>query len=374
MSEIQPIVMPKWGLSMEEGTLTAWLVKEGDEIAKGQEIADIESTKIANAFESPKGGLVRRLAAKVGDTLPVGALLAVLAPASTPEAEIDAFVGGFAVAEAADDQQGGGISEVRFAHRGRAVAYKVAGGHHVGIPVVLVHGFGGDSDNWLFNIEALAAGRPVYAIDLPGHGKSEKTIERGDVDELADAVVALMDEVGANRAHLVGHSLGAAAAFEALSRHPERVASIAGLAPAGLSDTVNGEFVDAFVAAEKRKDVRAALQKLFADPELVSAAMIEGVQKFKRLEGAQAALKTIAAAALPEGRQARSYRAVVDKRHAPTLVVWGTKDVILNPEAVHGLPEYVEIVRLDDVGHMPHMEAASRVNEALARHFARAES
>lgn len=373
MSEIQPLVMPKWGLSMEEGTLTAWTVKEGDEIAKGQEIADIESTKIANAFESPKGGHVRRLVAKVGDTLPVGALLAVLAPASVPEAEIDGFVEGFAAVAAVGEEEGGGISEVRFAHRGRAVAYKVAGGHQVGVPVVLVHGFGGDSDNWLFNIEALAAGRPVYALDLPGHGKSEKTIERGDVDELADAVIALMDEVKAQRAHLVGHSLGAAAAFEALSRHPERVASIAGLAPAGLDDKVNHEFIAAFVGAEKRKDVKAALQRLFADPELVSAAMIEGVQKFKRLEGAQTALRTIAAAALPEGRQARNYRAVVDKQHAPTLVVWGAKDAILDPAAAEGLPEYVEIVRLDDVGHMPHMEAASHVNEALARHFARAE-
>lgn len=372
MSEIVAVVMPKWGLSMEEGTLTAWHVKEGDEILKGQEIADIESTKIANAFEAPRAGPVRRLVAKVGDTLPVGALLAVLAPASVPEAEIDGFVEGFAAAERVSEDEGA-ISELRFAHRGRAVAYKLAGGHHVGIPVVLVHGFGGDSDNWLFNIEALAAGRPVYAIDLPGHGKSEKHIERGDVDELADAVVALMDEVGAARAHLVGHSLGAAAAFEALSRHPERVASVAGLAPAGLGDTINREFVSAFLGAEKRKDVKAALQKLFANPELVSSAMIEGVQKFKRLEGAQAALAAIASASLPDGRQARGYRAVVDRRHAPALVVWGAKDAVLDISGSEGLPEYVEIVRLEDVGHMPHMEAAGQVNEALARHFARAE-
>ena len=374
MAEIQPIVMPKWGLSMEEGALTAWLVKPGDEIAKGQEIAEIESTKIANAFESPRPGHVRRLVAKVGDTLPVGALLAVLAPPATTEAEIEAFVSGFAAAESASEDEVGRILEVRFAHRGRAVAYKAAGGHQDGIPVVLVHGFGGDSDNWLFNIEALAATRPVYAIDLPGHGKSEKRIERGDVDELADAVVALMDEVGAARAHLVGHSLGAAAAFEALSRHPERVVSITGLAPAGLGDTINGEFVSAFLGAEKRKDVKATLQKLFADPELVSAAMIEGVQRFKRLEGAQTALAAIASAALPDGRQARSYRALVDKAHAPTLVVWGAKDAILDPAGAEGLPEYVEIIRLEDVGHMPHMEAANLVNETLAQHFARAEA
>jgi pyruvate dehydrogenase E2 component (dihydrolipoamide acetyltransferase) len=373
MSEIQPIVMPKWGLSMDEGTLTAWLVKEGDDIRKGQEIAEIESTKIANAFEAPRDGHVRRLVAQVGDVLPVGALLAVLAPAATPEAEIDAFVGGFVAAAAKDEAEAGGISEQRFLHRGRAISYKTAGGGQEGTPVVLVHGFGGDSDNWLFNIEALAASRPVYAIDLPGHGKSAKEIERGDVEELAEAVLALMDEVGAERAHLVGHSLGAAAALEALARRPERVASLAGLAPAGLGDTVNAEFIREFVEAEKRKDVKAALQRLFADPDLVSAAMIEGVQKFKRLEGAQAALAAIAAASLPEGRQAKSYRALIGEADAPVLVVWGERDAILDPAAAEGLPEAVEIVRLADVGHMPHMEAASAVNEILARHLAGAE-
>ena len=79
MSEILPIVMPKWGLAMEEGTLTAWLVEGGSEIEKGQEIAEIETTKIANVFESPVSGTLRRLVAKQGDVLPVGALLAVLA-------------------------------------------------------------------------------------------------------------------------------------------------------------------------------------------------------------------------------------------------------------------------------------------------------
>jgi pyruvate dehydrogenase E2 component (dihydrolipoamide acetyltransferase) len=44
--------------------------------------------------------------------------------------------------------------------------------------MVLIHGFGGDLNNWLFNHEALAADREVYALDLPGHGESTKDVGR----------------------------------------------------------------------------------------------------------------------------------------------------------------------------------------------------
>ena len=60
MPTIKPITMPKWGLAMEEGVLARWAVEEGAEIAAGQEIMDIETTKIANVFESPVAGVLRQ--------------------------------------------------------------------------------------------------------------------------------------------------------------------------------------------------------------------------------------------------------------------------------------------------------------------------
>ncbi len=71
--------MPKWGLAMEEGILARWAVDEGAEIAAGQEIMDIETTKIANVFESPVAGVLRKKVVKEGETVPVGALLGVVA-------------------------------------------------------------------------------------------------------------------------------------------------------------------------------------------------------------------------------------------------------------------------------------------------------
>lgn len=368
--DIRAITMPKWGLAMEEGTLTAWLAEEGADVEKGQDLAEIESTKIANVFESPASGLLRRRVAEIGQVLPVGALLAVLAPLSVPDAAIEDFVAGFVVETPDDDGADAVIAEAQTSGPSGTIAYKVANAGAGTEPVILVHGFGGDSDNFLFNIEALATDRPVYALDLPGHGKSAKSILRGDLAELAQAILALMDAVGAPRAHLVGHSLGAAACFEVAAIAPDKVASLAGIAPAGLGPTVNDAYVSGFLAAERRKDVKAALQMLFADPSLVSAAMIEGVQRALRLDGAREALTAIAGASLPRGSQTNSYRPLLDSTTIRTLILWGDQDAILPPEHADNLPAHVTVIRLSDAGHMPHMEAASIVNEHLARHVA----
>jgi pyruvate dehydrogenase E2 component (dihydrolipoamide acetyltransferase) len=249
------------------------------------------------------------------------------------------------------------------------LVYKTAGAQSAATPVVLIHGFGGDSDNWLFNIEEIGKDRPVYALDLPGHGKSTKTLASGDLGELADAVLDLLQEVDAAKAHLVGHSLGAAVAFQVLADRPERVASIVGLAPAGLDDRIRPDYVDGLVAAEKRKDVKAALQLLFADPGLVSAQMVEGIQRFKRLEGAASALRAIGERNLPSGRQVANFRDLVGEERVATLIIWGDRDAILDPAAATGLPSSVEVIRIQDIGHMPHMEAARTVNRHLTRHF-----
>lgn len=92
MSEIKTLEIPKWGLSMEEGTIAQWLIKEGDSFNKGDEICEIETTKIVNVLEAPFAGTLRKILAKDGDTLPVGGLIAVCAESEVPDAEIETFI------------------------------------------------------------------------------------------------------------------------------------------------------------------------------------------------------------------------------------------------------------------------------------------
>src|SRR5512132_3279815 len=89
---IKAIVMPKWGLAMQEGMVAKWLVEQGAEIRSGEQILDIETSKIATVYESPFEGPLRRRLVGEGETVPVGALLGVVADPSVSDADLDASI------------------------------------------------------------------------------------------------------------------------------------------------------------------------------------------------------------------------------------------------------------------------------------------
>ena len=92
MSEIKTLEIPKWGLSMEEGTIVKWLIEAGDSFSKGQDICEIETTKIVNVLEAPFSGTLRKILAKEGESLAVGSLIAVCADRQISDQEIEAYI------------------------------------------------------------------------------------------------------------------------------------------------------------------------------------------------------------------------------------------------------------------------------------------
>ena len=73
------VILPKWGLTMEDGTLVAWYVDEGDHVVEGEVIAEVETEKVENELEAPCAGIIARILVDEDETVDVGTVLAVIA-------------------------------------------------------------------------------------------------------------------------------------------------------------------------------------------------------------------------------------------------------------------------------------------------------
>ncbi len=365
---ITALTMPKFGLAMTEGKLASWTVSVGQSVQQGDELADIETTKITSSYESPAAGVLRKQVAEAGETLPVGALIGVLADAETPDVDIEAFIKNFHAenpqdAAATEDASAGEPKQVTVGEHTLNVRDV---GTQEGTPIVLVHGFGGDISNWLLTQDALAAERRVIAFDLPGHGASSKNVGTGTLAFLAGVVSELLQTLKIEKAHVVGHSLGGGIALTLLRDHPDQVASLNLLAPAGLGKDVNADFISAFVDSESSRDMKAVLQMLVYNKALVGRKMVDAVLRARRLDGARDALHVIAKACFPNGHQADDLHSVLAGAETPTQIFWGKEDEILSVSNAAGLPDVIPVTVYEETGHLPQLEHATDVNKAIA--------
>lgn len=366
MAGITPIVMPKWGLSMKEGTVTAWLVEEGTQITVGMPILEVETDKIANAVEAPDAGLLRRRVANEGDLLPVKALLGVLAGDDVSDADIDAYVASYVMPVSNDDEENTGPAYQYTEVDGIRIRYARKGATE-GIPVLFIHGYGGDLDNWLFNIDAVGEKLPVVALDLPGHGQSAIKLPGTSIAALARFVAKFMDTLGIDQAHLVGHSMGGAIASQVSLDAPARVASLSLIGSAGFGPDINSGYTDGFAKAPSRRELKPVLELLFADPTLVSRQLVDDVLKYKRLDGVGELLSELGGALFGEGKQTEQPGLNLGKS-TPLLVIWGRDDQIIPVAHASNTPAGASVEIFDATGHMAQMERANDINRLIIRH------
>ena len=369
---IVPVTMPKWGLSMQLGKITAWVVAEGDDVKVGDDLADIETEKITGTLEAPDAGTVRRIIARVGEDVPVSGTIALIAPPEVTEDELDAAVlAARAMIDAGVPEDAAGEAVLQTADvGGRKISY--AGAGQDGDVVLLVHGYGGDRNSWLFLQEPLAARYRVYALDLPGHGTSAKDVGEGSLSVLADAVTGVLDALGAERAHLVGHSMGGAVALAAAARDPARIASLTLIAPSGFGSEINAGYLRGFADAQTRRELKPVIGQLFDDEGLVTRQLVDDLLAYKRLDGVDEALHALTDTLLDgEAQRGDSTASLAAIGGVVAItVVWGRADRIIpaaQAESVAGAVRHL----IDGAGHMPQMERPAEVQAAIEETIAR---
>lgn len=248
-----------------------------------------------------------------------------------------------------------------------------------GVPLVLIHGFTADGTSWLPLEKALArasaAKRPIIRIDLPGHGRSpKKRITR--FADLSRLVVEAFDEAtrAHDKVHLLGHSLGGAAALAIADIRAPRLASLSLIAPAGLGPEIGADTLQGILRATKPESLVPWLRRLTATPEAISDDYAKAAMATRRDPALRAAQSAMAEALFGDGVQCFDLRAALSRLEVPTALLWGKQDEIIPARQALAAGGECAIHLLAEAGHIPQYEAADQVARILTRHLAGAEA
>lgn len=255
------------------------------------------------------------------------------------------------------------------------IRYVVRG---TGSPVLLLHGFGEFLETWAFNIGPLSKHYQIYAMDLPGHGLSEKPAIDYSLRFTAKSVTDFMQTVRIEHASLIGHSLGGLISLSIAINSPDKVDKLILVDSGGLTNKVSLQYrlcalpfvCEILVKPTIKASLRQGIKRAFYNPKHITEGMIALDYKYMKMPGAkQAMLSIIRHSTSLNGP--RPEVIMLDKLRrvgAPTLLIHGAQDKIIPLKYAQNACRLIPDARLKVIercGHIPNIEKASEFNEAV---------
>ncbi len=268
------------------------------------------------------------------------------------------------------DRRAGAFAQGYLTAGGYRTRYLHAG-QHGQPPLILLHGTGGHAECYSRNLLAHGEHFDTYAIDMIGHGYSDKPSFPYEIDVYVEHVRAVIDTLGFNQIRLSGESLGGWVAARFALKYPERVTQIVLNTTGGA--TMNLEVMQriktltmAAVATPTWDAVKARLEWLMADPATVTDDLIACRQAIYQAPGMLEAMPHILCLQEPEIRVRNNltddeWRAI----KAPTLVLWTDKDptaAVEVGERITSLIPNAEFALMTGCGHWPQFEDPETFN------------
>ena len=246
-----------------------------------------------------------------------------------------------------------------------------------GPPLILIHGLGGSLRWWRPNIGAMAAIRTVYAVDLPGHGLSDKPPISYGLPLARSFLLNFMATTGLASADLMGHSAGGLIALDFALSYPDRVGKLVLVDSAGLGRSVAAflklmtlPVVGELLARPRRIFLRGLLRRLFYDRSLATPELLEELRQERSAPGfRQALLSALRSGVDIGGMKTRfSMAAKAPQLKAPTLILWGEEDRILPVSHARAAAQLLRGSRLHifpRCGHAPNLERPEEFNQIV---------
>jgi pimeloyl-ACP methyl ester carboxylesterase len=274
--------------------------------------------------------------------------------------------------------------------RGQAVelAFGVSG---EGPPVVLLHGLGASSGVWHVQEPELARHHRVYALDLPGCGRSPMPRTPPSGDWAVDVVATFIEAVVGEPATLIGHSMGGTIALLCALQRPELVRSLVLVSTAGLGREVSlflrllslpgvdrlAEFLVPRLMRRGGEPWRRSIRRRFARPTdeaIFGPVLDEAFERYRRPEAIRAFMTALRAGTGWRGQRRRyQLRDRLTELAMPVLLVWGRDDRVLPLDHAVRAAESgpLELKVLSRCGHSPHLEAAAIFTALLLEFLSR---
>jgi 3-oxoadipate enol-lactonase len=233
--------------------------------------------------------------------------------------------------------------------------------------VVLANSLGATRGMWDPQVPALAERYRVVTYDMRGHGTSPAPAGPYSLDDLVDDLVALLDRLGAQRAHVAGLSLGGMVALRLAAREPARVHRLAVLCTSARTDPQ--PYLDR--AAVVRSGGTAPLAPAIVARWLTPGYAAEQPDLVARLEAMIAGCDDEGYAACAEVVAGIDLREDLARIAAPTLVIAGAEDQALPPAHQQAIADGIggaQLLTVSPAAHLANLERPLEVTGALLGH------
>lgn len=256
------------------------------------------------------------------------------------------------------------------------------------LPILLIHGFGANLNQWRHNLVAISQVAPVYAIDLLGFGDTEKAATLYGAEVWAAQVAEFIQAVIGTPIALVGHSLGALVALTVAHRHPTWVAKlllitipssaaredlvadwVAKLAMAVESAVASPLLLRPLFRLVRRPSfLRRALQGIYTVPNLVDDELVATFALPPQQRGAARTLCYLVRSRT-DPDFSPSINAMLETLAMPTLLIWGEQDRVIPvgfAQNLASLSSHITVEIWPQVGHCLYDEDPDRFNQRVS--------
>jgi len=248
-----------------------------------------------------------------------------------------------------------------------------------GKPLLLIHGYGAGMWVWEKQIEALSQFYRVYALDLIGHGFSDRPKIPYTPETYIHFLRDFMDGVGIEKATLVGNSMGGGVAWATAILSPERVDRLILIdcVPPDILHQVKNESFRMLaaiknipilpylvIAVRSKNSIRQVLVECISDVNLITPEVVNRQYQLSRIKGTPWVLYST----LKHAKEALKLKDQFSLIRKPTLFIWGESDLIFPPRVGETLRQSIvgsKFLRIGKSGHIPMWETPDEVNQAI---------